>query len=418
MPGEPSSDGGLTSPRVALDVADATPWRRDDPDVVAGRYEVAGLLGSGATARVYRAFDRRLGRDVAIKVYERGAVPVEQLRRVRERTIQASIDHPGVVALFDSGTDGDRPYLVMQLVDGENLAHHLLAGPLPAERVHDLATGLAEALDHVHARRVVHRDLKPANVLLGADGPLITDFGIAHELDATHVTGTGLVTGTAAYLAPEQVTGEQAGPPADVYALGLILLECLTGERAYPGTLAESAVARLNRVPRVPDGLPASLARTLERMTAREPRQRPTAGEVLRLLRQPATAAVTNAASRQRRFPLFAAVGLTAAAAVTAAVLITGPDAPIPDPGREPAAGQALSPGPTPATSASVRPPASTTMAAAPHGDGTGSPPFAAANQPDAATSGTVRSAGVPNEPAKDKVKDKGQGKGKKHSGS
>ncbi|MEV4143726.1 serine/threonine-protein kinase [Amycolatopsis sp. NPDC049691] len=416
MPGDRTGTGGATSPPFSLDLAGVPPWRRDDPDVVAERYEVAGLIGCGATARVYQAFDRRLGRDVAIKVYERGAMPVEQLRRVRERTIQASIDHPGVVALFDSGTDGDRPYLVMQLVDGENLAQRLLAGPLPAEQVRELATRLAEALAHVHARRVVHRDLKPANVLLGADGPLITDFGIAHELDATRVTGTGLVTGTAAYLAPEQVAGEHAGPAADVYALGLILLECLTGERAFPGTLAESAIARLNRPPHVPDGVPAQLAHILERMTARDPRQRPTAEETLELLRQPATTAPV-APSRRRRQPLVATGGIAAAAAVAAAVLLTRPDAAIPDPGGQPAAGPAHSTSPTPPSSAAGRPPASTVMAAAPHGKAADPPTLAAAPPPDAATAGTVRSAGAEGGPAKGKVKDKGPGNVKKHSG-
>lgn len=376
------------------------PWRTHDdvPPEFAGRYELAGLIGSGGTARVYLAFDQRLRRDVAVKVYERGAAAVEQLRRAREKAIQAGIDHPGVVALLDSGTEGDRPYLVLRLVNGENLAQRLLTGPLPVEQVTELATRLTEALAHVHARRVVHRDLKPANVLLGADGPLISDFGIAHELDATHVTGTGQVTGTAAYLAPEQVVGEHAGPPADVYALGLILLECLTGEREYPGTLAESAVARLNRPPRIPDGLPAPLARTLERMTAHDPGERPTAGEVLRLLRQPVPAA--SGATRRR---LILAGGLTTAA-VLAAGLALWPDAPNPGPGQAPAAGSTLPPGPTPPT-ASPKPAASTVMLGRPE-------PAAAPPQEDLAT---ARSTAVENGPANRKTKEKGPDRGKGH---
>jgi serine/threonine protein kinase len=419
--GERAADGEQTLPRYSLDVAGAPPWRSDDPPgLIAGRYEVTGLIGSGGTARVYQAFDRRLGRDVAIKLYERGAVPVEQLRRVREKTIQASIDHPHVVALFDSGTDGDRPYLVMQLVDGENLAQRLLAGPLPIEQVHDLATQLAEALAHVHARRVVHRDLKPANVLLGADGPLITDFGIAHELDATHVTGTGLVTGTAAYLAPEQVVGEHAGPATDVYALGLILLECLTGEREYPGTLAESAMARLNRPPRMPEGLPAPLARTLERMTAREPELRPTAEEVRSLLQQPAAAeAAAVTAPVHRRSKLVAAGGLaTTVAAGVIAVLLSWPNATVPDPSNQPAPGSARPSESTSPTSLPARPPASTAMAGAPDSAPRPAPHLADLPQPDATTSDTVPTTDAPSEPAKSKEKDKSQGKGKGHNGS
>ena len=253
-----------SAPRPAL--GDIRP-----PALLADRYEVGKLIGSGGTARVYRACDLRLDRQVAVKIYDRDVVAVDQRRRLREMNIQAGITHPGVVALLDSGTENGRTFLVMQLVEGENLAERLLGGPMPAAEVTALAAGLTEALAHVHARRVVHRDLKPANVFLSANGPLIGDFGIAHALDTTHITGAGVVPGTAAYLAPEQVSGEPAGPPADVYALGLILLECVTGQREYAGTMIEAAMARLTRPPRIPDGLPPSLAHTLRRMTRREP---------------------------------------------------------------------------------------------------------------------------------------------------
>ncbi len=282
----------VTCARYVLGEFTTGPRREPDderpPTLLAGRYEVGRLIGSGGTARVYRAYDLRLEREVAVKIYDRDAMPVDQRRRLRETTIQASISHPGVVALLDSGNDNGRTFLVMQLVEGENLAERLLSGPMPAAEVTELADGLVEALAHVHARRVVHRDLKPANVFLSAAGPLIGDFGIAHALDTTHITGTGVVPGTAAYLAPEQVSGEPAGPPADVYALGLILLECLTGEREYAGTMVEAAMARLSRPPRIPADVPASLAHTLRRMTRREPRDRPTAEEVRELLRSPA----------------------------------------------------------------------------------------------------------------------------------
>jgi tRNA A-37 threonylcarbamoyl transferase component Bud32 len=282
----------VTCARFALGEFAVHPRSLDErpPDLLAGRYEVGRLIGSGGTARVYRAYDLRLTREVAVKIYDRDVVALDQRRRLREMSIQGSITHPGVVALLDSGTDHGRTYLVMQLVEGENLAERLLGGPMPAAEVTALADGLAEALAHVHALRVVHRDLKPANVFLSADGPLIGDFGIAHALDTTHITGTGVVPGTAAYLAPEQVGGEPAGPPADVYALGLILLECATGRREYPGTMIEAAMARLTRPPRVPEDLPPSLAHTLRRMTQREPADRPTAAEVRQLLHAPAPA--------------------------------------------------------------------------------------------------------------------------------
>ncbi len=280
----------VTCSRFALGEFTAAPRSLDDdrpPGLLAGRYEVGRLVGSGGTARVYRAYDLRLEREVAVKIYDRDAVALDQRRRLREMSIQGSITHPGVVALLDSGTENGRTYLVMQLVEGENLAERLLGGPMPVAEVITLADGLVEALAHVHALRVVHRDLKPANVFLSAAGPLIGDFGIAHALDTTHITGTGLVPGTAAYLAPEQVSGERAGPPADVYALGLILLECVTGRREYSGTMVEAAMARLTRPPRIPEGLPPSLAHTLRRMTRREPADRPTAAEVRELLHAP-----------------------------------------------------------------------------------------------------------------------------------
>lgn len=311
------------------------PMTNELPDVLAGRYEVGPMIGSGATARVYRAVDRELGRAVAIKVYDRHAVALEQLRRARERTLLASVHHPRVVALFDSGTEGDQPYLVMQLVDGDNIAERLLAGSFTPEEVSELAVRLADALAHVHARGIVHRDLKPANVLLGPDGPLITDFGIAHALDSTRITGTGLVTGTAAYLAPEQILGEPAGPPADIYALGLILLECLTAQCEFPGTLAESAMARLHRAPRVPAWTPEPLADTLRRMTARDPADRPSAGQLPWLLRERTVTALPLVAPARRRRAAAAAAGglVTVAAAAVLALVLTRPA----DPGTIPA---------------------------------------------------------------------------------
>jgi serine/threonine protein kinase len=327
------------------------------PAELAGRYEVGRLIGSGGTARVYRAYDLRLDREVAVKIYDRGAVAQDQRRRLREMSIQGSIAHPGVVALHDSGTEHGRTFLVMQLVEGENLAERLLGGPLTTDEVTALAAGLAEGLAHVHALRVVHRDLKPANVFLSADGPLIGDFGIAHALDTTHITGTGVIPGTAAYLAPEQVAGQPAGPPADVYALGLILLECLTGEREYQGTMVEAAMARLTRAPRIPDTLPPALTNTLRRMTRREPADRPTAAEVLQLLRTPpstlSSAAPAGRPARHFRTVLAAAL-TTAAAATVAAVLLAAPEGGAGrGPAQPPASGstQAVDPPAPPSTS-------------------------------------------------------------------
>jgi tRNA A-37 threonylcarbamoyl transferase component Bud32 len=332
----------------------ALPMTDELPDVLAGRYEIGPLVGRGATARVHRAVDRELGREAAIKVYDSHVVAVEQLRWAREKTLLASVQHPGIVAVFDSGTWRGRPYLVMQLVDGENLAERLRTEPFTAAEVSELAVRLADALAHMHARHIVHRDLKPANVLLGPNGPVITDFGIAHALDSTRITGTGLVTGTAAYLAPEQILGEQPGSQADIYALGLILLECLTSQLEFPGTLAESATARLHRAPRIPAGTPEPLAQALTRMTAREPEDRPSAEELPRLLREhPATITalppVAPPPARRRAAATAGGLVTVAAAAVLAGVLTSPADsgtAPIPAPAAAPPTSSVVVPSP------------------------------------------------------------------------
>ena len=243
------------------------------PALVGGRYELGELLGSGGTARVYRARDRTAGGTFAVKLFHRTAA-TSCPRRARETAILQGLDHPGVVGLHDAGVDDGRAYLVMQLVEGEDLAERLLSGPLPLDEILAVAARLAEALAHVHERGVIHRDLKPANVLLGPEGAMLTDFGVAHLLDTTRVTAAGSVAGTAAYLAPEQVLGEPVGPPADIYALGLVLIEAVTAEREYAGPRVEAALARLSRPPRIPEGLPEPLSQVLHLMTAR-PGRRP-----------------------------------------------------------------------------------------------------------------------------------------------
>jgi serine/threonine protein kinase len=157
---------------------------------------------------------------------------------------------------------------------------------MPTRRLTELGLAVAEALEHVHSQGLVHRDVKPANVMVGRGGKTkLTDFGIARLVDAAKVTSTGLMVGTASYLAPEQVSGEPVGPPADVYALGLVLLEAFTGVREYEGPAVEAAMARLHRAPSLPATLPAGWAALLTAMTDRQASQRPTAGEVARVLR-------------------------------------------------------------------------------------------------------------------------------------
>ena len=240
-----------------------------------GRYLLGEVVGSGAMSQVRRARDTLLDRDVAVKVF-RDDLSDEMAKA--EMTTLAGLDHPRLVQVHDAGTG----YLVMELVDGPHLGTR--CGSLSPDEVAAIGADVAEALSYVHSRGVVHRDVKPANVLLSRSGAKLADFGIARIVDAARQTGTGLTVGTAPYLAPEQVTGQEVGPPADVYALGLVLLECLTGRREYTGGAVECALARLHRQPEVPV-LPGPWSPLLRAMTARNPADRPTAAEVVQTLR-------------------------------------------------------------------------------------------------------------------------------------
>jgi eukaryotic-like serine/threonine-protein kinase len=244
------------------------------------RHEIEQLLGRGGMGEVFRARDLTTGQSVAIKLLR--MVDPQSMGRFRtEIEVLGRLDHPGVVRLCGTGLHDGVPYLVLELVDGPSLADVLAGGPLGVDRSISIGRQLAEALMHAHGLEIVHRDVKPANVICDAEPPRVrlADFGIALFSDTTRLTAAGACIGTAAYLAPEQLEG-QVGPAADVYALGLVVLECLTGTRCYPGSFVQAAMARLHRAPVVPDELPAWLGHTLRAMTARDPVRRPPAPAV------------------------------------------------------------------------------------------------------------------------------------------
>jgi serine/threonine protein kinase len=254
--------------------------------LLGGRYRLEALIGRGGSAEVWRSTDEALDRPVAVKLVT--ASGGEDANRVGdEARLLARLSHPGLVPVYDAGTDETgRPWVVMELVDGETLADAIRRGPMPSEQVAWTGACLADALAYVHGEGLIHRDVKPANVLLGQDGRVrLTDFGIARLVDAAKVTATGLTVGTASYLSPEQVTAEPVGTAADVYSLGLVLLECLTGKREYPGSAVEVALARLSRPPAVPPDLPDGWPGLLTAMTDRDPAQRPTCAQVAADLR-------------------------------------------------------------------------------------------------------------------------------------
>jgi WD40 repeat protein len=253
-------------------------------------YEIEGVLGRGGMGVVYRARDLALQRTVALKLILAGgqAGAPERQRFQAEAEAVARLQHPNVVQIHAVGEHGGVPYCALELVEGGSLAHRLAAGSLPAAEAAGLVEALAGAVGLAHRRHVVHRDLKPANVLLASDGtPKVSDFGLARRLDVEgHPTQTGAVLGTPSYMAPEQARGEAAGPAADVYALGAVLYECLTGRPPFKGASAVETLDLVRRQePVAPRWLSPQVPRDLEtvclKCLSKEPEQRYAGAEAL-----------------------------------------------------------------------------------------------------------------------------------------
>ncbi|MEV8441744.1 serine/threonine-protein kinase [Actinosynnema sp. NPDC051121] len=254
-------------------------------EVVDGRYALGSLYGSGGMAEVYRALDTRLDRKVAIKFFLGEAAGEDRIRLAREAEVLGAMRCPGLVEVYGTGTFRGRPYFVMQPIEGGTLRRRM-RGAMSPEVVATIGAQIAGVLAHVHANDVVHRDVKPSNILLDTAGrrAYLADFGLALQGQVTRVTRSGILVGTAGYLAPEQVRGGDVLPAADIYALGLVLLECLTGRPEYPGGDTEAALSRLHREPRIPANLPDPWTDVLTAMTASDPAKRPTAARCERLL--------------------------------------------------------------------------------------------------------------------------------------
>ncbi len=258
--------------------------------IFGGRFRIERLIGRGGMASVYRADDTHLRRDVALKIFDAGEAG-DDSRRAAEVHALARLNHPNLVSLFDAhlAAPGDREpsFLVMELVDGPSLHDAIAAGTIDGQAAALIAAEVAEALHTAHSLGIVHRDLKPGNILLAPtevpSEPFrakLADFGIAHLVGSTRLTVAGTVMGTAAYLSPEQITGTDPGTESDIYSLGLVLLECLTGRVPFPGTMAESMSARLVRDPEIPSGLPSGWQALLAQLTSRDPALRPNALDV------------------------------------------------------------------------------------------------------------------------------------------
>lgn len=266
--------------------------------LVAGRYELLRPLGHGAMATVDLARDVELDRPVALKRLAENLARDDELRQrfLREPRLAARLANPNVVRIFDVGEDGGRPFIAMEYVEGGTLAELLARrGRLPAPEAARLGVQMCAGLAAAHAAGLVHRDVKPQNLLLGGDGVLkLGDFGIAVGPEGTRLTQVGTVLGTAGYLAPEQARGEQVTAAADVYAVGAVLYELLTGEPARPAvSLAdlggENGFCPPDLAARVPD-VPAELVEAISACLAVRAEDRPSSAAALARLLAPIAA--------------------------------------------------------------------------------------------------------------------------------
>jgi serine/threonine protein kinase len=222
-----------------------------DPGTRLGPYEITTAIGAGGMGEVYRASDTRLGRDVAIKILpkEMCADPVRKQRFEREAKTVSSLNHPHICTLHDVGSQDGVDYLVMECVEGESLAKRLEKGPLPLEQVLNYGAQVADALDKAHRAGIVHRDLKPGNIMLTSSGVKLLDFGLAKPVEgvasgltlsvvaapSSPLTQEGVIVGTFQYMSPEQVEGKEVDCRSDIFSLGAVLYEMLTGNRAFEG---------------------------------------------------------------------------------------------------------------------------------------------------------------------------------------
>ena len=346
-------------------------------ETVGGRYRLGRSLGHGGMATVHVARDETLGRDVAIKRLSEALSGDEVFRErfMREARTAAGLSHPNIVGVFDVGDEGGIPYIVMECVEGRTLAELLAQnGPLDPDRTVDLILQACAGLEHAHAAGLVHRDIKPQNLLVRDDDTLkIVDFGIARPVDGTQLTLAGTILGTAAYLAPEQALGERVTAAADLYSLGAVTYELLSGRPPYEfESLAELPVKQREGPPPPIDGISEELQDAVHGCLAPDPANRPASAAALaHELAQaspeppkeplPAEAtATTQVISRPRREVPVSRAQVAAAAVLGVAALAAGlafglsagsDDSPPP---AQPVRAEAVPRGDTPAESARV----------------------------------------------------------------
>jgi serine/threonine protein kinase len=250
--------------------------------VLGNRYELGATIGRGGMGTVYDATDRRLDRSVAVKILRPDLAEQLKARRRFETEARAAarLVHPNVVTVFDSGEDDGVPFLVMERLPGRTLADELSAGAVPVLRVRALGLEMLTAIAAAHEAGIVHRDIKPGNVLLTSDGHAkVSDFGIAKTVDDSDQTQTADLVATVGYLAPERLSGAPASPRSDLYSVGVVLYEALTGARVFSGASPAAVMLSVERgdfrpLSRVRPGVPPDLAAVVERAMARDPDHR------------------------------------------------------------------------------------------------------------------------------------------------
>jgi serine/threonine-protein kinase len=250
------------------------------------RYLLDEEIGAGGFCAVWRATDSVLTRPVAVKLLHavHAHQPESQARFKAEARHAGALSHENIARVYDYGEpERGRSYLVMELIEGPSLATVLAGGPLDATRTMDVVAQVAAGLQAAHSAGLIHRDIKPSNIMFTPEGTVrITDFGIAHSVGSAPLTATGLMMGSPGYIAPERVDGARGGPASDLYALGIVAYECLTGSQPFPGTPLEVAIAHRDRpLPPLPPWVPAEVADLVMILTAKDPAWRPaSAGEV------------------------------------------------------------------------------------------------------------------------------------------
>ncbi len=241
--------------------------------VLSNRYELLRLIGRGGMAEVYAAQDLTLGREVAVKLLLDRFLDDESFtRRFQDEARHvARLNHRNLVAVYDTGKDHDQPYIVMELVEGRSLQEAIAAGGLTEDRALEIVADVCNALEYAHDRGLIHRDIKPGNILLADDGTVkVTDFGIARAVDNETVTRTAAVLGTAAYLSPEQAQGMDVDPRSDLYSLGVVLYEALTGHQPFSGDSPVTvAYQHVQEPPRPPRELSPSVSPAAEAIAMR-----------------------------------------------------------------------------------------------------------------------------------------------------